>query len=243
MQTSSPQTGWLDVLKLEVRLLTFTAARPELLSIGGKHLLFGLAWTWIVGIGRYWDNPRVGLLQHLGIGSVVYVFLLSLFLWLVIWPLRPKDWNYFRVLTFISLVSPPAIIYAIPVEQLDLESANSVNSWFLLIVAVWRVGLLIFFLRRLGQLGTFSIVCGTLLPLCVMVVVLVALNLEKAVFNFMGGFNDRTPNDSAFATLALLSLLAYLFFIPLLIGYIIMVIINRRQAQLERAELEANENI
>lgn len=242
MQTSSPQTGWLDVIKLEGRLLTFRATRDELLSLGSKHLLFGLTFAWIVGMGRYWDNPRVGLLQHLGIGSVIYVFALSFFLWLVIWPLRPKDWNYFRVLTFISLVSPPAIIYAIPVERVNFFDANSINSMFLLIVAVWRVGLLVFFLRRLGQLDSLSIISGTLLPLSVIVVVLVALNLEKAVFHFMGGFNDRTPNDSAYAVLALLSLLAYLFFIPVLIVYIVMIVVNRAHAQHDRAKSHPDEN-
>ena len=45
-------------------------------------------------MGRYWDNPRVGLAQHLGLGSVVYVFVLAAVLWLSFWLMRPTDWTY-----------------------------------------------------------------------------------------------------------------------------------------------------
>lgn len=105
-------------------------------------------------MGRYWDDPRAKPLQHLGLGSVIYILLLSLMLWLVIWPLRPKHWSYFNVLTFVSLTSPPAILYAIPVERLfSREVARSVNVWFLAAVATWRVTLLIFFLHRYAKLA------------------------------------------------------------------------------------------
>src|SRR3712207_7552248 len=51
-------------------------------DVCSSDLAFGLACTWLVGVGRYWDNPRASLLQHLGVGSVVYVFALALLLWL-----------------------------------------------------------------------------------------------------------------------------------------------------------------
>src|SRR6266576_1888990 len=102
------------------------------MQLGWRHFAAGLFCTWLVGMGRYWDNPRVGLLQHLGVGSIVYGFILSLFLWLMIWPLRPRNWSYFRVFTFVTLVSPPAILYAIPVQMFyPLDTANSINALFL----------------------------------------------------------------------------------------------------------------
>ncbi|HEY5443275.1 MAG TPA: hypothetical protein VIJ87_02125, partial [Pyrinomonadaceae bacterium] len=211
-------------------------------ALDWRHLTFGLLCTWIVGVGRYWDNPRVGLLQHLGVGSVIYVFVLSLFLWLIVWPLRPKDWGYFRVLTFISLVSPPAILYAIPVEKWDLDAANSINSLFLLIVALWRVALLVFFLRRSGELDPLSIIVATFLPLTMIVIGLSMLNLEQAVFNFMGGLRDRTPNDSAFGIVMLLSLISFLLFIPLVIGYAVMVAVNTAHARQQRLLKELDDN-
>jgi hypothetical protein len=183
-----------------------------------------LIFAWIVGIGRYYDNDRVGWLQHLGIGSVVYVLLLALFLWLLIWPLRPRKWSYLRVAAFISLVSPPAILYAIPLEFLfSVEVANTWNAIFLGIVATWRVALLIFFLRTLGQLDWLKTGIATLLPLAIIVVTLTVLNLEKVVFNLMGGLREPTANDASYTVLVGLTYLALLLFIPLVLCYGVLV--------------------
>src|ERR1051326_1990832 len=134
--------SWRAAFVTVGRLLMFRASPEELAAVDWRHLALGLVCTWVVGIGRYWDNPRVGVLQHLGAGSVIYVFILSLFLWLIIWPLRPQNWTYSKVLTFISMVSPPAILYAIPVEKfVGLETANAINAWLLASVALWRVAL------------------------------------------------------------------------------------------------------
>lgn len=72
----------------------------------------GLAATWVVGMGRYWDDPRAVLLQHLGLGSIAYVFVMALLLWLVIWPLGAARWSYKRVLTFVALVAPLGLLNA-----------------------------------------------------------------------------------------------------------------------------------
>jgi hypothetical protein len=215
--------SWSDVVRTTLRLLFFRVSRAELINLGWKHLAFGLACTWVVGVGRYWDNPRVGLAPHLGLGSVVYGFVLALFLWLLVWPLRPRDWTYFRVLTFVSLVSPPAILYAIPVEHFSsIETADGLNLLFLAIVATWRVALLVFFLRRLGELNWFSIAIAALLPLTLIIVTLTVLNLEKAVFSIMGGIEKPTAGDASFFFLVLLSYFSILIFIPLLICYLVV---------------------
>lgn len=216
---------WGEAASTTLRLLTFRTGREELLNVGWKHLALGLLCTWLVGMGRYWDNPRVGLLQHAGIGSVVYVFVLSMLLWLIVLPLRPKDWSYFRVCTFVSLVSPPAALYAIPVENLfTLDTANSINAWFLAIVAAWRVALLVFFLRRLAQLHWFAVITATLLPLTLITFTLVSLNLEKVVMDLMGGRHHPSPNDSAYSVLFLLSLLSVVLSVPIVLCYLVMVI-------------------
>ena len=226
---TAPSPGSLrDVIRTTIRLLTLRCSEGELASLGMRHFIFGLVCTWVAGVGRYWDNPRVGLLQHLGIGSVVYIFALSLLLWLVVWPLSPKHWTYFRVLAFLSLVSPPAILYAIPVERFfSLETSNNINFWFLSIVAVWRVVLLFFFLGVMARLDVVSVFVSAFLPLTLIVVALSALNLEKAVFSLMGGFNERTPNDAAIATLQVLSLASMLLFVPLLLLYCAVIIQKR----------------
>ena len=222
--TVAAQT-WRGAIQTITRLLCFRATQNELATVGWRHLALGLLCTWLVGMGRYWDNPRVGLLQHLGVGSIVYVFVLSSFLWLMIWPLRPRNWIYFQVLTFISMVSPPAALYAIPVEKaFSLNTANEINVWLLAIVAAWRVALLIFFLRRVGQLGGFSTAIATLLPLSLIVVALAMLNLDQVVFDMMGGGGKRSANDGAYGVLFLLSMLSFLLFIPLLLCYLGLVI-------------------
>ncbi len=214
----------LNVLRTTLSLLTFRLSKEEFLQLDGKHLAFGLVCTWLVGIGRYWDHPSAKLLQYLGVGSVIYIFVLSLFLWLVLWPLRPKNWSYRNLLTFISLVSPPAMLYAIPVERwFSFETAASLNVWFLAIVATWRVALLIFYLKRSAELESGELIVATFLPLTVIVFALLALNLEGAVFAIMAGIPEsRTANDAAYGVLFVLGLLSYLFLIPLLIAYFVI---------------------
>ena len=120
------------------RLLTFRATEAELAALDRQDLLLGLLATWVVGIGRYWDDPGASFGQHLGVGSVAYVFALALLLWLILWPLAPTRWSYVRVLTFVTLVAPPAILYALPVERFaSLATARSINACSL---RWWRCG-------------------------------------------------------------------------------------------------------
>jgi hypothetical protein len=239
-QTQQPVSR-SDVVRTTGRLIFFRVSQAELVNLGWRHLAFGLFCTWLVGMGRYWDNPRVGLIQHLGVGSVVYVFVLALFLWLIVWPLGPRHWSYFRVLSFVSLVSPPAILYAIPVEYFcSVYTANSLNLLFLAAVATWRVALLVFFLRRLGELDRLSVIIATLLPLTLIVVALTVLNLEKAVFSIMGGIEEPTASDASYGFLVLLSYLSVLIFIPLAICYLVIAI-RRLVEYLQRHKRDEHE--
>jgi hypothetical protein len=149
-------------------------------------------------------------------------------LWLLIAPLRPNAWSFFHVLTFVTLTSPPAILYAIPVERFySLPTARALNFWFLAIVATWRVALLIFFLRRYGQLRASQTTVAALLPLTMIVTALTTLNLDRAVFRIMGGLRgeaEGTSKDTAYGFLWLLTVLSMLLFIPLLVGYIVLVV-------------------
>lgn len=219
------------MLKTAARILTFTASRDELAALGTPHLIFGLVATWVVGMGRWWDDPDAHLLQHLGVGSVVYVFVLSFFLWALIKPLGPQHWSYKGVLTFVTLTSPPAMLYAIPVERfLDLQTAQTVNVQFLAFVAVWRVALLVFYLRRLARLPWNSVIVATLLPLTIIITLLTALNLERAIFNIMGGLNDtETANDRAYGVLVALTMASIIAVVPLLIGWATIVYLRLRK--------------
>ncbi len=193
------------------RLLTFRATTEDFENLGRKDLALGLIAAWIVGMGRYWDDPKATLLQHLGLGSVVYVFVLSALLWLITKPVVPSMVSYLKTLTFVSMTSPPAIFYAIPVELwMSLKSANQINLVFLCAVALWRVILLFQFLRRgVGQSVGESMTCG-LMPLAIIFTGLVYLNLHHVVFQIMGGIRDadQTSQDAAYMMLWFLSVLS-----------------------------------
>jgi len=205
------------------RFLSFRQPSPALLQYWPESLGFGLVVTWLAGIGRYWDNPRAELWQLAGLGSVAYVLVLSLLLWLLIAPLRPQHWSFRNVLLFVTLTSPPALLYAIPVERFtSMDTAASLNAGFLAVVAVWRLALYAVFLKRVGQLSAFAVVISTLLPMALIVFALTVLNLEHVVFDLMSGIrdSDRSPNDTAYVVVLVTTVLAFYASPFLLLGYI-----------------------
>jgi hypothetical protein len=205
-----------------LRVLTWRASREDFAAFSSNDLKVGLLLTWLVGMGRWWDDPRAGILQHLGVGSVVYVFVLSAILWAVVLPLKPARWSYLHVLTFVSFTAPPAILYAIPVERFfDLDTAGMMNVAFLATVALWRVALLLRYLLRHARLPIFEALVASLIPLMGVVVSLVALNLEHVVFDIMGGIREgsESANDASYSILFVLSMLSFFGFIPVLLGY------------------------
>jgi hypothetical protein len=212
----------MNTVETVVKLLTFKLKREEMLQFNKTHFLAGLVGTWIVGMGRYWDDNGASVLQHLGFGSVIYIFALAAFIWVIVKPFKIHGWNYFTVLTFIGLTSFPAIFYAIPVERFfSLSTANTMNVWFLAVVAAWRLGLLFYFLKHFTQLSIGNIITITLMPICLIISVLTMLNLQRAVFEIMGGMRNPTPHDSAYFILILLTGLSMILSIPLLIAYVV----------------------
>lgn len=197
------------ILADQFRLLTFRSPSPSIREHWQAYLAFGLLCTWLAGIGRYWDNPKAHLWQHLGLGSIAYVFSLALVLWVLLLPLRPRNWSYRNVLLFVTLTALPALLYAIPVEKfMSMRSAQAANAWFLAVVASWRVALLVVFLRRVAGLGGMTIVVAALVPLVIIVIALTALNLEHVIFNIMAGIREQdvSGNDSAYMVVLTLSM-------------------------------------
>lgn len=201
-----------NILIDEWRFLTFRPMGTGVRENFWAYLAFGLAATWVAGLGRYWDNPRAELWQTLGLGSLAYVFVLSAVLWAIVWPLKPANWSYRNVLLFVTLTAPPAILYAIPVERfMSLEAARAANVWFLAIVAVWRVALYGRFLSSTARLPMLAATVATLLPLALIVTALTVLNLEHAVFEIMAGIDpdEGTSKDAAYQVVFILSALSF----------------------------------
>lgn len=211
----------LPVLRTALRLLAFQISRDEVLRLDNRHLAFGLFCTWLVGIGRSWDSAEAGVAQHLGVGSVAYVFGLSLLLWVTSRPLARQSLTYKQVLTFVCLASPPGLIYAIPVERfLDVDTARNVNLAFLAVVASWRVALLVFYLSKVVRLRWLETTVATLLPLASIMAVLTVFRVLDAVATGMGGLREgqnlNDPTQRVIDTPGGISILAFL---PLLILY------------------------
>jgi hypothetical protein len=218
-----------DVIATAARVLTFRATGDELRGLDRRHLVLGLVLTWLVGIGRWWEDPHAGVLQHLGVGSLLYVVVLSFFLWLIIRPLSART-HYLNTLTYITLTAPPAILYAIPVRSwFDLAVGQQIRLWFLAIVAIWRVALWARYLIVSVELSPPAAFIVTLFPLTLIVVTLSALNLERVVFDLMGGRpEEATVNDAAYGVLLFLSLVSVLLLVPLGIAYGVLAIRSRR---------------
>lgn len=182
----------LPLARTILRLLTFRASAKEMEALDLRFLGVGLLFTWLVGMGRYWDSPTARAAQKTGLGSVAYVFALSAILWVVALPLRPHDWRYGRVLTFITLTSFPAALYALPVERwTGVEAAIGINVWFLAFVALYRVALYLFFMARGARTHPFVALTAVMLPITLIVAFIVLSGYAGVVIDIMGGFRDR----------------------------------------------------
>lgn len=183
----------------------------------------------MAGLGRYWDHPDAYWWQYLGLGSLVYVVILASIIFVLLMPFRPNSWTYKNVLLFVTLTSPPAILYAIPVEKfLSMDTSASINIWFLAIVAIWRVALYVYFLRTLAKLNGIVILVASLLPITLIIVTLSLLNLEHATFQIMAGINasEQTSADGAYLTVVVLSLGSAILLPILVITYLCIVVKN-----------------
>jgi len=218
-----------DVIRHLFRFLTFRGLKLDQPGQLNFFLVLGLIFTWLAGIGRYWDHPSAEIWQYAGLGSVVYVFVLAGILWGIAYPLRPETWRYKTVLTFVALTSPLAWLYAIPVERfMPLETAISVNIWFLAVVAMWRVMLLVQFLKSYGQFSSGTVFVLTFLPLTLIMAALSLLNLEQAVFEIMAGIGDERSgtqqiHDAVYAQIVVLGMLSILGFVCLLAVYLTLI--------------------
>ena len=212
-----------SVLGTAVRLLTFRSSHDELLAFDRRHLVFGIVLTWLAGVGRTWDDPRVAFARKLGLGSVAYVFVLAAVLWLIVAPVRTPATSrvsYRTLLTFVTLTAPPAALYAIPVERwFSVDTAIDVNLGLLAVVASWRVALLAFFLSRAVGLRPYALVVTTLAPLALVVSALTFLRLAEGAIVFMADLRERRPDDGVNWVLLNLTAISIFAALPLVIAY------------------------
>ncbi len=211
------------------RVLTFRTTAEDVASWGYWELGLGLVCTLLVGIGRWWDDPRdLPFVAKSGLGSVAYVLVFAGVLWLTIRPIVDNPPTIRQLLTFVCFVSPPAALYAIPVERwTGMDVARTMNMWFLLLVAVYRLSLLLRFCRKALMLTVPQTVLATFLPVSIGIFWISAMNLTSVVIDFMGGASrEELPNRRAEMEFAVHFFSCFSWVVtPVLAGcYLIMVI-------------------
>ena len=220
-----------ELLRTQIRFLFFRPIHVDLRWQFRRWLAFVLLVSWGAGIGRYWDHPAAATWQYLGVGSVVYVFCLAALIYVVVWPLRPDNWQFRGVVIFVGLTALPAILYAIPVEMLvELRTAQLINAWFLGIIAAWRVGLFVRYLLSYAKLSWFLTITVTVLLLSGIVATLSLLNLEHVVFDLMAGIREENASAYDTAYLVVLTLTVFaLYAFPVALVLYVAAIVARRQ--------------
>lgn len=184
--------------RMQWKILTLTASREDLLSLGDDHLSWGMVWVWLAGIGRTWDNADAHIFLKTGLPSVMYVLALAFFLWIFIGCLRPRNWTYKRLVTFIAMTGMPGLLYAIPLEMmLPPAAAADGNSLLLLLVAVWRVLMLGSFLSKTADLSLVRSLVALFLPLTAIIVLLIGLDRFEKTFGVMGGIRYMIKDEHA----------------------------------------------
>lgn len=58
MELSLALVSLSHIAKDAIRVLTFRQPSAEISNSWKSYLAFGLFFTWVAGIGRYWDNPK-----------------------------------------------------------------------------------------------------------------------------------------------------------------------------------------
>lgn len=222
-------------LRLMFRILAFAAKPEELDELGWRSLAFGLPSVWLVGYGRWWDEPRdISWPHRFGLGSVAYVLILSALLWLIGAGMARRRWSYPKVLAFVCFTALPAMLYAIPVEM--FTTARRAVDWniaFLLLVSVYRVALLLWFYFRGAGLPAAQAWVTGLLPLGLISFGLAVFGMAEGIIEIMGGIRESGRAAEAFAAVTFISCTTIYTTPILLIVYFVMLTnttLERRRA-------------
>ncbi len=183
-----PGRSMIELLILELRVLTFTASPEELLSIGKREYFFGLGLVWLAGMGRYWHDLHANWVSKTGFSGICYVVLLGTFLWILFALVGARNLKFGRLIIFICMTAPPALLYALPVEMVvPAFYAEWTNILSLLFVSIWRVALLVWFIRKTTELSPMRTGVAVFLPLSCIICITALSGAVVSIFSQKGG--------------------------------------------------------
>ena len=128
---------------------------------------------------------------------------LTLALWIVYVPFTSANWPFRRLLAFVGLTAPPGALEAIPwTHYMTHWQAELPNTCLALVGAVWRIALLLWFLKRSAGLSWLDAALATLLPLNLIVLALAQLDVRHPMSDYV----NYGASLDVFALLAFLAL-------------------------------------
>lgn len=211
------------------RALTFRVSAEDAAKYGRWHFAIGMALTMLAGVGRWWDDPNALVPQKTGLVSLVYVFMLSLWLWVFAAPLAKGAIHFGQVVVYVMMTSPVAFVYALPVERWESpQEAAILNVQLLGLVATWRVTMYILFLKRAARLTWFRTLGAALLPVSAVICALSLARIGDEVARDMGGVRESTVPGAAEQALDLVFACAWLVFPIVLVCWLWALISNLR---------------
>jgi hypothetical protein len=209
------------------RFLWFKPLKGDVARHWRVYLTVGLGITWLVGVGRTWDNPFAPLWLRSGLPSVAYAIALAGFIWVVVAALRPGRWTYRNVLLMTTMTAAPGLIYAIPVEKfLDDGAARATNFVFLAVVAIWRMALYFYFLLGAAKLPRLAATVAALLPPTLILALVSAYGVLEIVVGNMSGA-ELPPGQSIIASVLFFLSAACWLALPVLLLAWVMLSIRR----------------
>lgn len=186
--------NWREDIQIWVRFLTFRSREEDFFEARWSLLILAILGTWIVGIGRWVTDRDALAIQRTGIGSIAYIVALSTALYVMLWFVSNRKTRYLDMLVVVGMTSPPALVYAIPVERwFTPEVSAGLHAAALAFVSIYRVSLLIFYLVRSRRYDISGAVFGFLLLLSCILLWLFLSGKTGITFTGMGGIERADP--------------------------------------------------
>ena len=224
-----------QLVSTQIRFLLFLSIKPDLKQHFGYYFSFILVVTWLVGVGRYWHNPDSLIWQRAGLSSLIYIFVVSQLLYLVVLPLRPKNWSYKEAFVLLGLTSLPGLLYAFPLESfMSFFETQIANALLFLVIGAWRFALCARSIYTLTKIGFWPTITATLVFIAAVNIPLALINMGRPILSEYR--EDQAPYDLIYLIIVLYAF-TLRYQLPIFAGYGLFIYLAQRKHH-KKGELE-----